>query len=151
RVGVDGAGNPTFNTTAKTAELWDVGAAAPLLRTGKGNFDLKGVILAHSGEAAASASAFSTLAASLQKDVTNFLRVQLIQSKVGEGSGALPPRPVVEGDPSAPNHGVSPESDVFLYVDGTGKRTTDAFSTSSLGEVLVALVSADGPTDGTQT
>ena len=97
--------------TAKSAELWDVGSAAPLFRTGSVGSDLKAVILAHGGPmvgscdavdvlpidpaAIASRNAFKNLSDSQQQDVVNFLRMQTIQSKVGEGSGAIPPRPVV--------------------------------------------------------
>ncbi len=42
--------------------------------------------------------------------------------------------------------------DNTVFSDGSGTRTTAAFSTASAGEVLVAFVSADGPTSGgTQT
>jgi hypothetical protein len=83
-------------TVMKTAELWDVGADAPLLRNGSLGSDINAVIRAHGGEGLASANAYAALSPGSQKDVVNFLRVQLIQGKVGEGSGArlpLPPEP----------------------------------------------------------
>jgi hypothetical protein len=80
-------------TVMKTAELWDVGSDAPLLRNGSLGANIDGAIRAHGGEGLASANAYAALPASSQADVVNFLRVQLIQGKVGEGSGARPPLP----------------------------------------------------------
>lgn len=80
--------------TAKTAELWDAGSSAPLMRTGNAGFDIKGVILAHAGEATASRNAFAKLKTGPQQKIIDFLRAQTIQSKVGEGSGATLPREI---------------------------------------------------------
>lgn len=80
--------------TAKTAELWDAGSSAPLMRTGDGNFNIKAVIFAHGGEALASRNAFATMTPGKQKNIIDFLKAQTIQSKVGEGSGAALPRVV---------------------------------------------------------
>ena len=80
-------------TVMKTAELWDVGSDAPLLRNGSLGSSIDGAIRAHGGEGLASANAYAALSSSSQTDVVNFLRVQLIQGKVGEGSGARPPLP----------------------------------------------------------
>jgi Di-haem oxidoreductase, putative peroxidase len=80
-------------TVMKTAELWDVGSDAPLLRDGSMGANIDGAIRAHGGEGLASANAYAALPPSSQADVVNFLRVQLIQGKVGEGSGARPPLP----------------------------------------------------------
>ena len=80
-------------TVMKTAELWDVGSDAPLLRNGSLGSSIDGAIRAHGGEGLASANAYAALSSSSQADVVNFLRVQLIQGKVGEGSGAQPPLP----------------------------------------------------------
>ena len=41
--------------------------------------------------------------------------------------------------------------DKTVFSDGSGTRTTAAFSTSAPGEVLVALAASDGPTTGGQT
>jgi hypothetical protein len=43
---------------------------------------------------------------------------------------------------------VNPTAQVSVFVNGTGARTTPAFSTTTPGEVLVALVASDGPTTG---
>jgi Di-haem oxidoreductase, putative peroxidase len=80
-------------TVMKTAELWDVGSDAPLLRNGSLGSSFDGAIRAHGGEGLASANAYAALSSSSRTDVVNFLRVQLIQGKVGEGSGARPPLP----------------------------------------------------------
>jgi len=80
-------------TVMKTAELWDVGSDAPLLRNGSLGANIDGAIRAHGGEGLASANAYAALSPSSQADVVNFLRVQLVQGKVGEGSGARPPLP----------------------------------------------------------
>jgi hypothetical protein len=42
----------------------------------------------------------------------------------------------------------SPTVQLSVFSDGTGARTTPAFSTTTPGEVLVALVGSDGPTTG---
>ena len=47
--------------------------------------------------------------------------------------------------------GTSPVVEATVFSDGTGPRTTPAFSTASAGDVLVALVGSDGPTTGTNT
>jgi hypothetical protein len=41
--------------------------------------------------------------------------------------------------------------DAVVFSDGTGTRTTPAFSTSVPGDVLVAFVASDGPGSGLQT
>src|SRR5262249_17378589 len=38
-----------------------------------------------------------------------------------------------------------------VFSDGSGARTTSAFSTAAAGEVLVAFAASDGPTTGSQT
>ncbi|HXI29238.1 MAG TPA: PASTA domain-containing protein, partial [Vicinamibacterales bacterium] len=45
----------------------------------------------------------------------------------------------------------SPQMDVNVSVDGSGKVTTAPFSTTAGGELLVAFVSSDGPATGVQT
>ncbi len=80
-------------TVMKTAELWDVGSDAPLLRNGSLGSNIDGAIRAHGGEGLAPANAYAALYSPEQADVVNFLRVQLVQGKVGEGSGARPPLP----------------------------------------------------------
>lgn len=47
--------------------------------------------------------------------------------------------------------GTTPVIEATVFADGTGPRTTPAFSTASAGDVLVALVASDGPTTGTNT
>jgi hypothetical protein len=42
----------------------------------------------------------------------------------------------------------APAVDKMVYSDGTGQRTTAAFSTVSAGEVLIALDASDGPSTG---
>jgi beta-lactam-binding protein with PASTA domain len=49
----------------------------------------------------------------------------------------------------APSSG--PLVDKTLFADGSGARTTAAFSTSVAGELLVAFVASDGPSSGTQS
>jgi hypothetical protein len=44
-----------------------------------------------------------------------------------------------------------PVVEATVFSDGTGARTTAAFSTTSAGDVLVALVGSDGPTTGANT
>jgi hypothetical protein len=44
-----------------------------------------------------------------------------------------------------------PVVDTTVFSDGTGARTTAAFSTSSAGEVLLAFAASDGPTAGANT
>jgi len=80
-------------TVMKTAELWDVGSDAPLLRNGSLGANIDGAIRAHGGEGLVAANAYAALPQSSRQDLVNFLRVQLIQGKVGEGSGAQPPLP----------------------------------------------------------
>jgi len=43
---------------------------------------------------------------------------------------------------------VPPAVDKTISSDGSGKRTTSSFSTSSANEVLVAFAASDGPTSG---
>ena len=52
---------------------------------------------------------------------------------------------VVSSGPAAAG---SPTVQVSVSSDGTGARTTPAFSTTTAGEVLIALVGSDGPTAG---
>jgi beta-lactam-binding protein with PASTA domain len=82
-------------------------------------------------------------------------------------SATVPAGSVISENPVA-GTGVAPGSSVTLVVsigpaaanptvqtsvssDGTGARTTPAFSTTTPGEVLVALVGSDGPPIGTNT
>jgi hypothetical protein len=51
--------------------------------------------------------------------------------------------------PPPPPQGITVDSVVFS--DGTGTRTTSAFSTSAPGAVLIALVAADGPLSNPQS
>ena len=44
-----------------------------------------------------------------------------------------------------------PAVDKTVFSDGTGARTTPAFSTSAAGEVLLAFAASDGPTTGANT
>jgi beta-lactam-binding protein with PASTA domain len=44
-----------------------------------------------------------------------------------------------------------PTVDKMVFADGTGPRTTPAFSTSAAGEVLLAFAASDGPVSGTNT
>jgi len=46
---------------------------------------------------------------------------------------------------------VPPAVDKTISSDGSGKRTTSSFSTSSANEVLVAFAASDGPTSGGQS
>ncbi|PYR23662.1 MAG: hypothetical protein DMF94_00600, partial [Acidobacteria bacterium] len=50
---------------------------------------MRGVILAHGNEGEASKQAFLGLTSGGQQDIVNFLRMQTIEGKVGEGSGAI--------------------------------------------------------------
>jgi hypothetical protein len=54
--------------------------------------------------------------------------------------------PVPQSFTVSPSTGISIDKTVFK--DGKGAQTTAAFSTTAAGEVLVALVGADGPTTG---
>jgi PASTA domain len=45
----------------------------------------------------------------------------------------------------------SPIVDTVVFSDGSGTRTTPAFSTSVAGDVLLAFAASDGPSPGTQT
>jgi hypothetical protein len=81
--------NPDQRSKMKTAELWSVGSDHPLSRNGGFGSNIRGVIRAHEGEGQASKEAFGYLSPGRQQDIINFLRVQTIQSKVGEGSGAI--------------------------------------------------------------
>jgi beta-lactam-binding protein with PASTA domain len=56
---------------------------------------------------------------------------------------------VVSSGPAAT--GGNPTVQVSASSDGTGARTTPAFSTTTAGEVLIALVGSDGPTTGVNT
>ncbi|PYR48558.1 MAG: hypothetical protein DMF95_14145 [Acidobacteria bacterium] len=87
--GLFAPGAASTQTTMKTAELWDVGSDSPLSRTGSFGSDMRGVILAHGNEGEASKQAFLNLTSGGQQDIVNFLRMQTIQGKVGEGSGAI--------------------------------------------------------------
>lgn len=125
----------------KTAELWDVGSVFPYLRDGSKGSNLREVILAHGGEAATQRAAFDILlSASDQQDLIDFLRAQLIEGKLGEGSGgedvnipeelSLTPcvdfnllgethtvtATAIEGN--APNHPVQNLMVVFEIIDG---------------------------------
>jgi hypothetical protein len=44
-----------------------------------------------------------------------------------------------------------PTVDANVFSNGTGTRTTPAFSTTAAGDVLVAFAASDGPTTGTNT
>jgi beta-lactam-binding protein with PASTA domain len=44
-----------------------------------------------------------------------------------------------------------PTIDANVFANGTGTRTTPAFSTTAPGDVLVAFAASDGPTTGTNT
>ena len=87
--GLFAPGAAANQTTMKTAELWDVGSDSPLSRKGGFGSDMRGVILAHGNEGEASKQAFLNLTSGGQQDIVNFLRMQTIQGKVGEGSGAI--------------------------------------------------------------
>src|SRR5213083_2049420 len=87
--GLFAPGAASTQTTMKTAELWDVGSDSPLSMTGSFGSDMRGVILAHGNEGEASKQAFLNLTSGGQQDIVNFLRMQTIQGKVGEGSGAI--------------------------------------------------------------
>ena len=128
----------TGSTTAKSAELWDVGVAAPLLRTGDKGFDIKGVILGHGGEGRASRDAFAQLAAAQQTDVVNFLRVQLIRSQNGEGSGALPPnpQPVPGAAPAVPAI-VARDNSLVTVIDTPVAFTGASLLANDSGSVLM--------------
>lgn len=47
--------------------------------------------------------------------------------------------------------GNAPAVDKVIYSDGSGKRTTAAFSTAGPSEILIAFAASDGPTSGGQT
>ena len=108
----------------KTAELWDVGSAQPLSRTGAYGSDMRGVILAHGGTDGGDASkqAFLNLTPGGQQDIVNFLRMQTIEGKVGEGSGAiiLPAYRLYGGAYNVPQGGAYTAS---FSVDASGKPT----------------------------
>ncbi|PYQ94583.1 MAG: hypothetical protein DMF96_25465 [Acidobacteria bacterium] len=117
------APNPNA-TTMKTAELWDVGSAQPLSRTGAYGSDMRAVILAHGGTDGGDASkqAFLNLTSGGQQDIVNFLRMQTIEGKVGEGSGAiiLPAYRLYGGAYNVPQGGAYTAS---FSVDASGKPT----------------------------
>jgi len=51
----------------------------------------------------------------------------------------------------APAGAVSPTVQTSVFAEGTGARTTPAFSTTAPGELILALVGSDGPTTGANT
>jgi beta-lactam-binding protein with PASTA domain len=55
---------------------------------------------------------------------------------------------VVSSGPAAAGN---PTVQTSAFSDGTGARTTPAFSTTTAGEVLIALIGSDGPTTGANT
>jgi hypothetical protein len=107
------------NITPKTAELWDVGSDAPLLRHGNTGPDIRGAILKHHGEGQISRDLFTALAPSQQGDLVNFLRVQTIQGKLAEGSGAkFPPNVTVTGSGNVLDGGRKDYATVSLNTKG---------------------------------
>jgi len=120
--GLFAPGAAANQTTMKTAELWDVGSAQPLSRTGRYGSDMRGVILAHGNEGEASKQAFLSLTSGGQQDIVNFLRMQTIEGKVGEGSGAiiLQTHRLYGGAYNVPQGGMYTAS---FSVDASGKPT----------------------------
>jgi beta-lactam-binding protein with PASTA domain len=73
----------------------------------------------------------------------------LVISQSPAGGGTAAPNSAVSyvlslGAPA----GTVPTVQATVFSDGTGPRTTPAFSTTAPGEVLIALAASDGPTTG---
>jgi hypothetical protein len=72
----------------------------------------------------------------------------VISQNPASGASAAPNSAVSFVVSLGPAVGGSPIVELTVSSDGTGPRTTPAFSTAAAGDVLVALATSDGPTTG---
>ena len=143
----------TLNDTAPTAdqfnyaivELTPGSAPAPVTVT------VPNVVgLTQSAAQAAISGAGLTVGAITNASSTTVPAGQVIGQTPASGSsvssGSAVALVVSTGAPVA-----APVVDKTVFSDGTGARTTPAFSTSAAGEVLLAFAASDGPTTGANT
>ncbi|MFQ5777825.1 MAG: di-heme oxidoredictase family protein [Terriglobia bacterium] len=138
-----GPGDPMFSSgTAllKTAELWGVNSQLIFLRTGSAG-SLEEAILAHRGEGQASRDAFAALYHSSKSDVINFLKAQLIQTKLGEGSGAVPEPELAPGDING--DGIIDRDDLFIILGGRNTHAIGSVDRRDLdGDGMITVIDA---------
>jgi len=137
----------TLSDTAPTGDQWNFAAVEIKSGTPPASVTVPDVTLQ------TQANAQSALAAvGLTSTVSNATSVtvpagSVISQTPAGGSSALAGSAValvVSSGAPAPG----PAAQVTVSADGTGPQTTPAFSTTTPGEVLVALVASDGPTSG---
>ena len=137
----------TLSDTAPTGDQWNFAAVEIRSGTPPASVTVPDVTLQ------TQANAQSALAAvGLTSTVSNATSAtvpagSVISQTPAGGSSALAGSAValvVSSGAPAPG----PAAQVTVSADGTGPQTTPAFSTTTPGEVLVALVASDGPTSG---
>jgi hypothetical protein len=137
----------TLNDSAPTADQWNFAAVEIKSGTPPASVTVPDVTNMTQGDAQSALAALGLTSTVSNATSATVAAGSVISQNPTGGSSALAGSAVaLVVSTGAPAPG--PVAQVTVSVDGAGPQTTPAFSTTTPGEVLVALVASDGPTSG---